>query len=141
MKTPSLLLLVILGLVRAQDATDIPDTSVDVEEDLATGQEFLENVAETLDGVEKAILGNEVEKTSEPSQIIFTNSGPIQGKKVTPEGDESHYEFLGIPFAQPPVGRLRFMAPQPVRPWSQVLVNKPKDSIALNLLLLGPGGL
>ena len=45
----------------------------------------------------------------------------VQGKKVTPQGDSSHYEFLGIPFAQPPVGRLRFMAPQPIRPWSQVL--------------------
>ena len=29
-------------------------------------------------------------------------------------------EFKGIPFAAPPIGRLRWKAPQPVRPWSGV---------------------
>ena len=28
--------------------------------------------------------------------------------------------FRGIPFAQPPVGELRWRAPQPVEPWSGV---------------------
>ena len=28
--------------------------------------------------------------------------------------------FLGLPFAAPPVGPLRFRSPQPVTPWSKV---------------------
>jgi len=30
--------------------------------------------------------------------------------------------FLGIPFAQPPIGELRWKSPQPVEPWSEPLV-------------------
>lgn len=32
--------------------------------------------------------------------------------------------FKGIPFAAPPVGELRWKAPQPVRPWNGVLETK-----------------
>lgn len=31
-----------------------------------------------------------------------------------------HLAFLGVPYAQPPVGELRFMAPQAPAPWSGV---------------------
>ena len=34
---------------------------------------------------------------------------------------ERHPCFRGIPFAEPPVGSLRFKAPQPRQPWAGVL--------------------
>lgn len=30
------------------------------------------------------------------------------------------YSFKGIPYAEPPVGNLRFRAPVPVQPWSGI---------------------
>lgn len=47
--------------------------------------------------------------------IVGTDSGRLQG--VTQSGIES---FKGVPFAAPPVGELRWRAPQPVKPWSGV---------------------
>jgi para-nitrobenzyl esterase len=40
-------------------------------------------------------------------------SGKVKGKLV-----DNTREFLGIPYAKPPVGALRFMAPQPIDPWT-----------------------
>ena len=51
--------------------------------------------------------------------LVITRSGPVKGKKVTENGKD-RYEFLGIPFAEPPVGKLRFKPPVPVAPWSDV---------------------
>ncbi|WP_343247934.1 carboxylesterase/lipase family protein [Diplocloster hominis] len=36
------------------------------------------------------------------------------------DGDEEHLLFAGIPYAQPPVGELRFRPPQRMRPWQGV---------------------
>ena len=52
----------------------------------------------------------------ENGPTVNTGSGPIKGMKV-----EDHYEFLGIPYAEAPVGKLRFMPPEPVRPWKETL--------------------
>ena len=61
----------------------------------------------------------DTEAEVEPTQTFFTGSGPLQGRKVT-AGGRSHYEFLGIPFARPPTGRLRFRDPLPVQPWQEI---------------------
>ncbi|WP_187994808.1 carboxylesterase/lipase family protein [Schaalia sp. JY-X159] len=45
--------------------------------------------------------------------------GPVRGFWRQNEGADSA-AFLGIPFAQPPVGSLRFAEPQPVAPWSEI---------------------
>lgn len=46
---------------------------------------------------------------------VETPSGRLAGRER--DGVRS---FLGIPFAEPPVGERRFAAPQPVRPWQGV---------------------
>jgi para-nitrobenzyl esterase len=57
------------------------------------------------------------QKTATPASdplTISTESGPIHGA-LTPDGVRS---FLGIPYAAPPVGDLRWRAPQPAAPWT-----------------------
>ncbi|XP_071461336.1 cocaine esterase-like isoform X2 [Marmota flaviventris] len=55
------------------------------------------------------------------SPIRITHTGQVRGSlvhvKVT---DAGVHTFLGIPFAKPPVGPLRFAAPEPPEPWSGV---------------------
>ncbi|XP_036604060.1 pyrethroid hydrolase Ces2e-like [Trichosurus vulpecula] len=53
--------------------------------------------------------------------IRTTESGQIQGTQVSvKEIDKAVNVFLGIPFAKPPVGALRFSPPQPPDSWDNV---------------------
>ena len=55
-------------------------------------------------------------------QVIVTGSGPIRGRVVTrPDTGVTRHEWLGIPYARPPGGGLRFRPPLPVEPWTEVL--------------------
>lgn len=57
---------------------------------------------------------------SENDTVVVTSSGSIKGMRVlTRSGAVNAY--LGIPYAEPPVGRLRFQKPVPHQPWSHVL--------------------
>ena len=47
--------------------------------------------------------------------IVETNSGKLQGIH-----EDNLYVFKGIPYATPPVGSLRWLPPQPVKPWSGI---------------------
>lgn len=49
------------------------------------------------------------------SQTVTTDSGKLAGVK-----QGSVESFKGVPFAAPPVGELRWRAPQPVKPWNGV---------------------
>ncbi|XP_068941911.1 cocaine esterase-like [Petaurus breviceps papuanus] len=53
--------------------------------------------------------------------IRTTESGQIQGTQISIKGiDKGVNVFLGIPFAKPPMGALRFSPPQPPDSWSNV---------------------
>ncbi|XP_031196981.1 acylcarnitine hydrolase-like [Mastomys coucha] len=58
---------------------------------------------------------------SEASPIRNTHTGQVQGKLVHVKDTKAGvHTFLGIPFAKPPVGSLRFAPPKAPEPWSGV---------------------
>ncbi|KAM5134236.1 cocaine esterase-like [Callospermophilus lateralis] len=55
------------------------------------------------------------------SPIRTTRTGQVRGSLIHVKGtDAGVHTFLGIPFAKPPLGPLRFAAPVPPEPWSGV---------------------
>lgn len=50
---------------------------------------------------------------------IKTPSGPIVGTKRTHSTGDTIYEFLGIPYAKPPIGNLRFRKSEPYGNWTK----------------------
>nr|WCC58170.1 carboxylesterase [Pharsalia antennata] len=62
--------------------------------------------------------------------VVSLPSGQIRGAvKTTLREGKTFYAFLGIPFAAPPVGNLRFQPPQPVESWDGVLEAKTNTKI------------
>lgn len=51
--------------------------------------------------------------------LITTKNGKVQGKVLSVLDGEVR-AFLGIPYAKPPLGKLRFRAPQPADSWEGV---------------------
>ncbi|XP_045060406.1 acetylcholinesterase isoform X4 [Desmodus rotundus] len=64
--------------------------------------------------------GAEAEHPEDPELLVTVRGGHLRGiRLMAPGGPVS--AFLGIPFAEPPVGPRRFLPPEPKRPWSGVL--------------------
>lgn len=59
------------------------------------------------------------QKNELPLMLATTKAGKVSG---TLSADKSVASFKGIPFAAPPIGDLRWKAPQPVKPWTGTLV-------------------
>nr|XP_037278510.1 cholinesterase-like isoform X2 [Rhipicephalus microplus] len=51
--------------------------------------------------------------------IVKTKQGHVAGHRVTVDG-HTIYRYIGVPFAEPPLGKLRFQRPQPLKPWKGV---------------------
>ncbi|CCC11713.1 hypothetical protein SMACR_04696 [Sordaria macrospora] len=60
----------------------------------------------------------------DPSSLSVKVSGGILHGIVKETEDPCVRQFLGIPFAQPPVGNLRFAPPQPAAPFGELKVKK-----------------
>lgn len=54
---------------------------------------------------------------------VQVNEGILRGYKSKNEMQDNaeYYSFQGIPYAKPPIGHLRFKAPQPSEPWNGIL--------------------
>lgn len=56
------------------------------------------------------------------------NDGEILGRYITSETGRTVSAFIGIPFASPPIGDLRFKAPRPPARWNGTLVTQNEQS-------------
>ncbi len=70
---------------------------------------------------------------SENQSVVSTGSGQLEGFV-----HNGLHVFKGIPYAAPPVGRLRWRPPQPVEPWSGVRPAKEYGPISLQNLMAAP---
>ncbi len=53
--------------------------------------------------------------------VLQTKFGVLKGEYVKAKGkDTVVHSYLGVPFAKPPVGPLRFNPPQPAEKWAGV---------------------
>src|ERR1700760_4075593 len=52
-------------------------------------------------------------------QETLTDGSPVIGKNSKAKTGRGIVEFLGIPFAEPPIGPLRFKKPVPKAPWRE----------------------
>ena len=64
---------------------------------------------------------NKNKENQENSLVIATESGKVEGFL---NEDHSVRKYFGIPFAQPPVGDLRWKAPQDTKNWNDTLPTK-----------------
>lgn len=71
--------------------------------------------------------------------FICLSHGCVRGTYMNDSKGEMFDAFLGIPFAQPPVGNLRLRNPVPINPWLNVLdANETKpDCMQMNALVTG----
>ncbi|XP_063925259.1 carboxylic ester hydrolase-like [Zophobas morio] len=67
------------------------------------------------------VLGFGTLTYSTEDPIIELPTGKIQGRQLTTYVNKTYYTFRKIPYAAPPVGSLRFKAPQPAQKWDGIL--------------------
>ncbi|XP_076132963.1 carboxylesterase 5A-like [Alosa pseudoharengus] len=55
---------------------------------------------------------------TDPSPVVSVRNGTLRGASMTVKGSNKQVQqYLGIPFARPPLGPLRLSAPQPAESW------------------------
>ncbi|XP_044762499.1 cocaine esterase-like [Coccinella septempunctata] len=65
--------------------------------------------------------------------IVQISNGKIKGEMMVTPYNRSFYAFRGIPYAKPPLGDLRFQAPQKPDNWTGILNSDAKDRICIQL--------
>ncbi|CAH2091335.1 unnamed protein product [Euphydryas editha] len=59
--------------------------------------------------------------------VVSIGQGKLKGGKTKTDNGVMYYEFLGIPYAKPPVGNLRFRNPQTPESWDGI-----RDATSIN---------
>ncbi|XP_025194181.1 esterase E4-like isoform X1 [Melanaphis sacchari] len=65
------------------------------------------------------------------SQKLKITKGVIKGQILKSRNGQTYYSYTGIPYANPPIGELRFKAPVPVEPWDGVLDATKESNICI----------
>lgn len=55
------------------------------------------------------------------AEIVEIDNGEVEGTTLNSRLGRTFHAFMGIPYAEPPTGNLRFQAPVPVTSWAGVL--------------------
>ncbi|EDW03105.1 juvenile hormone esterase [Drosophila grimshawi] len=66
---------------------------------------------------------------SDSETLVSTSLGSIQGSTMKSFSGLTINAFRGVPYAEPPVGELRFQAPKPVRAWAPETLKATSDSL------------
>ncbi len=61
--------------------------------------------------------------------VSIPSLGQVQGLRWYSFENRPYYAFLKIPYAEPPIGELRFARPQPPKPWEGVRRSTLNDSV------------
>lgn len=64
---------------------------------------------------------------SQETVINVKPLGRVQGSIMSTASDREFYAFRGIPYAEPPIGDLRFKDPEPVKPWGDKIIDGTRD--------------
>lgn len=67
--------------------------------------------------------------------FVDTRLGPVKGSTEKSRNGKPFCSFRGIPYAAPPIGELRFEAPQSLSPWSKVLNARHNGPVCIQKLL------
>ncbi|UAW97203.1 carboxylesterase family protein [Halopseudomonas nanhaiensis] len=79
-------------------------------------------------------------RSTSPRNVVTTTGGDLSGF----EADQNTWQYLGVPYAKPPLGDLRWRAPVPADPWEGVRdATSWRDQAAQNPALerFGEGGM
>lgn len=82
----------------------------------------------TLSFVVLSLVVNSISST-----IVQIEDGRIEGSMMVSRLGRQFHSFRRIPFAEPPVGALRYAAPIRNRPWTGILNGTSPARFALNL--------
>ena len=71
--------------------------------------------------------------------LVDTNQGTVEGSTLKTEEGKTIYSYRGLPYAKPPVGKLRFQRPEPADSWPGVRDCRKEASKCLQPNVLSPG--
>lgn len=77
-------------------------------------------------------------KVSDALKVRLPHGGGVIGKYTTSQKGNGVLGFYGIPFAEPPVGRLRFADPEPKAPWTGFIETTVDDKVCAQPQSFGP---
>ena len=65
--------------------------------------------------------------------VVETNHGKIRGFETATADNKKVSAWYGVPYAQPPTGKLRFRHPRPAEPWDNILdtMNQPNSCVQM----------
>ena len=63
-------------------------------------------------------------KDNKPVPRVELSVGQVDGRRLTARSGQAFLKYPGIPYAEPPLGELRFQRPRRKRPWSGPLVGR-----------------